>query len=29
VIIPDNGWIEALKALDLLFEEADFKNKQK
>ena len=26
IIIPDNGWIEALKALDLLFEEADFKN---
>lgn len=29
VIIPDNWWIEALKALDLLFEEADFKNQQK
>ncbi len=26
VIIPNNGWIEALKALDLLFDEADFKN---
>ena len=26
VIVPDNGWIESLKALDLLFEEADFKN---
>ena len=29
LVIPDNGWIEALKALDLLFEEADFKNQQK
>lgn len=26
VIIPNNGWLEALKALDLLFEEEDFKN---
>lgn len=26
VIIPNNGWVEALKALDLLFDEADFKN---
>lgn len=27
LIIPDNWWIESLKALDLLFEEADYKNK--
>ena len=26
VIVPNNGGIEALKALDLLFDEADFKN---
>ncbi len=28
LVIPNNGWIESLKALDLLFEEADFKSKQ-
>jgi hypothetical protein len=28
LIIPDNGWLEALKSLDLIFEEADFKAKQ-
>lgn len=27
LIVPNNGWLESLKALDLLFEEADFKNK--
>jgi hypothetical protein len=26
LIIPNNGWLEALKSLDLIFEEADFKN---
>ena len=26
LVIPNNGWIESLKALDLLFEEADFKS---
>lgn len=25
LIVPDNGWLESLKALDLLFEESDFK----
>lgn len=27
LIIPNNWWLEALKSLDLIFEEADFKNK--
>lgn len=26
LIVPNNGWLESLKALDLLFEETDFKN---
>jgi hypothetical protein len=28
VVIPDNWWIESLKSLDLIFEEADFKSKK-
>ena len=27
LIIPDSGWLDSLKSLDLIFEEADFKNK--